>query len=126
MKREQLEKYASNVEMELDNISWMYIKTMEIIEPCSVLQSKCNFNLILLYRIAPEVVLHIKSIEFLANNVKMLKRKLSEKEMLHYDFLIKWYEPKNFKEFTELVKGTSDKFKINEYDKSGKNCSSRR
>jgi len=102
MKKEQLEIYSSELESEIFKIAYDEIKFRSIYDILVVFQSHCNFNLFWVYSIAPEVVLHIKTIEFLNDNSNHFKRKLSIKELLNYDLVINIKEPENFSEFKGL------------------------
>ena len=103
MKREELEKYTSELEMEIDHISYTLLKFKELYDELKMFQSKCDFNLFWLYNLAPEVILHIDSIKFLNLNIQVFKRKLTTKEMLKYDYLINYYKPSSFDEFKKLI-----------------------
>lgn len=103
MKKGQLEIYASQIEMELYQIAFNEVRFREVFDNLIVFQSFCYFNLFWLYSIAPEVVLHIETVEFFLNNRNHLKRKLTIKEMLKYDLIFGIYKPETFNEFKKHV-----------------------
>ena len=102
MRKEQLECYASQLEIELNQIAFNEIKFREVYESLVVFQSFCDFNLFWLYSIEPEVILHINTIKWLLKNIT-IKRKLSEKELLNYDLIISLIEPTNIDEFKKYA-----------------------
>lgn len=103
MKKEQLEIYTAGIEIELYKNAYDEIKFRNIYWPLVQFQSYCDFNLFWIYSIAPEVVLHIKSIEFLLTFGHTFKRKLSAKEILNCDLIIQLYQPKDFTEFKKHI-----------------------
>lgn len=104
MKKEQLEKYTSEIELELYELAFNQIKINEEFKILSRFQSHCDFNLFWLYSVAPEVVLHISSIEFLLTIKSNFKRKLTMKEVLNYDFIIGIKKPGTFDDFKKCLK----------------------
>jgi hypothetical protein len=94
-----LEHWASSCQIAADEMAIQLIEQKRVFNAISVFQSKCDFNLSWLYQLSPEVVLHVDSIEFLADNVRMFKRKLKVPEILRYDFLIRNNEIKDFDQF---------------------------
>lgn len=99
MKYKELEHWAATCEMEADNMAIQLIEQKRVFNAISVFQSKCDFNLSWLYQLSPEVVLHVDSLEFLADNVKMFTRKLKVPEIVRYDFIIRNNEIKDFNQF---------------------------
>ncbi len=98
-----LRKFASEQQMESDEMAIKLIEQQEIFGIISVTQSICDFNLAWLYSISPEVVIHESSLKFLHDNIKEFKRKLTIDEIMEYDSIINCYNPKNFKEFRECL-----------------------
>jgi hypothetical protein len=95
----KIENFAAECQLAADDISYNFITALSLAR----VQSICDFNVFWLYSIAPEVVLHIKTVDFLKENIDKFKRKISIKEMLIYDFLINLNNPDNFNEFKELI-----------------------
>lgn len=104
MKYNDLKQHAEMCQMAADEMAHNFTDFIEKNKEIAIFQSNCDFNLSFIYSIAPEVVLHIESIEFLNKNRTNLKRKLSVKELLRFDFLINHYKPGNFEEFKKLLK----------------------
>lgn len=99
-------EYASTVDMELYRVAFMYLKQIKQIsayEQLSILQSIVDFNVVFIYNIAPEVILHLKSIEWLNCHLKSVKRKIKLKELLDYDTIIYWNNPADIDEFKKLL-----------------------
>jgi len=103
MNYSELTQHAEMCQMAADEMAYQLTDLIERDKILSIFQSQCNFNLFWLYSIAPEVVLHIKTIEFLNNNSDNFKRKLSIKELLNYDLVINLKEPYNFNDFKKQV-----------------------
>ena len=103
IKFEKLEYHASSCQIEADNMAIQLIEQKRVFNAISVFQSRCDFNLSWLYQLSPEVVLHVDSLEFLADNVKMFKRKLKVPEIVRYDFLIRNNEIKDFNQFKKSL-----------------------
>lgn len=103
MKYNELKQHAEMCQMAADEMAYQLTDLIDKDKLLSIFQSHCNFNLFWVYSIAPEVVLHISSIEFLNENSKHFKRKLSIKELLNYDLVINLKEPENFNDFKKHV-----------------------
>jgi hypothetical protein len=100
----KLEDHASSCQMAADEMAIQLIEQKRVFNAISVFQSKCDFNLGWLYQLSPEVVLQVDSLEFLADNVRMFKRKLKVSEMLSYDFIIRYKEVTTFNQLIEILK----------------------
>lgn len=103
MKKEQLEIYTSGIEIELYELAYNQIQINNEFKIIAPFQSHCDFNLFWLYSIAPGVVVHLESVEFLNKFSNQFKRKLTIKELIKYDFLIYWNKPGDFNEFKKLI-----------------------
>lgn len=103
MNKEKLESYTAGIEIELYELAFNMIRINEEIKLLSRFQSHCDFNLFWLYSIAPEVILHLSSIEFLLSIKSNFKRKLTAKELLNYDLIIGLKQPATFDEFKMLI-----------------------
>lgn len=103
-KYKELVEYTSGVEMELVQIATMYRNHIHAYEQLSKLQSVVDFNVVFIYNIAPEVSLHIKSVEWLNSHSKSFTRKIKLKELLEYDTIIYWHNPKDLIELKNLIK----------------------
>jgi len=102
-KIEQLEYHASSCQLAADEMAIRLIDQEKAFNAISVFQSKCDFNLSWLYQLSPGVILHVYSLEFLADNVKMFKRKLKVDEIVYYDFLINCNGLTNFDQFRKII-----------------------
>jgi hypothetical protein len=100
---EQLEYHSAECQIAADEMAIQLIEQKRVFNAISVFQSRCDFNLSWLYQLSPEVVLHVDSIEFLSDNVRMFKRKLKVPEILRYDFLIRNNEIKDFNQFKKSI-----------------------
>ena len=107
MNYEQLKYHASSCQIAADEMAIQLIEQKKAFSAISVFQSKCDFNLSWLYQLSPEVVLHVDSLQFLADNVKRFKRKLKVAEILSYDFIIRYKEVKTFEQFADILKSCS-------------------
>lgn len=104
MKKEKIEIYASELESELYKVAYDEIKFFNVFDKLKVFQSNCDFNLYWFYSIAPEVVLHLESIDFLIKHISNFKRKLTIKELIRFDLIICLKKPENFEEFKKNIK----------------------
>lgn len=103
MKYKELEHHASSCQIAADEMAIQLIEQKRVFNAISVFQSRCDFNLSWLYQLSPEVVLHVDSVEFLADNVRMFTRKLKVPEILRYDFLIMNNEITTFSQFKKSI-----------------------
>jgi len=103
-KLKMIQYHVSHFQMAADEMASQLIEQKRAFNAISVFQSRCDFNLSWLYQLSPEVVLHVDSIEFLADNVRMFKRKLKVPEILRYDFLIRNNGIKDFNQFKTMIK----------------------
>lgn len=85
---------AESIQEEADRMAYQQWKTMKV----AIVQSICDFNLFWLRDVSPLICTPVV-IDFMRDNITMFKRKLSVKEFLMADLLIKMYEPSNFEEF---------------------------
>ena len=97
------EEYTSECQMSADEMAMTLINQKEIFSLISLVQSICDFNLSWLYSISPDVIIHKESLQFFKTHLKLFKRKLTVKEMIKYDALIYWYEPKSFEDFKNMI-----------------------
>ena len=95
MNYKELKHHASTCQMSADEMAIRLIK----VDVIKVVQSMCNFNLFYVYDISPEVFVHFNTIEFLYDNIKHFKRKISIKELSNYDHLITHNKINSFDEF---------------------------
>ena len=100
MNYKELKQHASDCQLAADEIAGKFIK----MESISIVQSICDFNLSWLYQLSPEVLIHSSTIEFLMENIKNFKRKITIQEMLNYDLLITCKNINTFEEFKQLFK----------------------
>lgn len=103
MKYKELLKHSESCQLAADEMAFNTLKITTEINILAPFQSFCDFNLFWLYSIAPEVILHIDTVEFFLNNREHLKRKLTIKEMLRYDLIFGIYKPETFNEFKKHV-----------------------
>lgn len=103
MNYKELKYHASSCQIAADEMAIKLIDQEKSFSAISIFQSKCDFNLSWLYQLSPEVVLHIDSLKFLADNVKMFKRKLKVPEIVYYDFLINCNGITDFNEFRKCL-----------------------
>lgn len=104
MNYNELKEHASECQIAADEISFTFLKMEEQANTLAVFQSVCDFNIFWLYSIAPEVVLHINSIELLKSGIKSFKRKLSIAEILKFDFIINLEKFETFEDFINYMK----------------------
>ena len=102
MNNNQLKIFASQCQIETDKIAYDFIKQSEVVELISVFQSKCDFNLYWLYGVS--TLITVDSLHFLVKNIHFFNRKIKVDEMLLYDQIIRWLNPKDFNEFKEYAK----------------------
>jgi len=98
MKYNELKQHAEMCQMAADEMAYQFTDFIDKSGTLSIFQSICDFNLFWIYSIAPEVVLHIKTIEFLKENIKHFKRKISIPELMIFDTAIMTKQPENFGE----------------------------
>ena len=91
-------QFASECQMNADEVAGAYIAQQRVFSAISILQSHCNFNLSWLYSVAPEVLIHVQSLELLADNKTAFKRKLTIPEIVRFDGLIASNNIQTFKE----------------------------
>lgn len=103
MKYKELELHASSCQMAADEMAIKLLAQQRIYGAISIFQDACDFNLAWLYQLSPEVVLHVESLEFLADNVRNFKRKITISEIFRYDFIIRYNEIKDFNKFKTLL-----------------------
>lgn len=105
---ENILSLVEEVQTEADSMAYQQLQAMKLAN----IQSVCDFNIFWVRDISPLVCTPCV-IDFLWNNVSKFKRKLSIKEFLMADLLIKMYEPSNFEEFRVMFmnyKKTPDLF----------------
>jgi hypothetical protein len=103
MNYKELKHWASTCELAADEMAIRLINQQELLSVISVFQSKCNFNLYWLYQISPEVILHYKTLLFLAENIKKFTRKIEIRELLNYDSLIYHNDIDTFEDFKDIL-----------------------
>jgi len=96
-------KHAEECQLAADDMANTIIEQKKILATIPVFQSMCNFNLFWLYQISPEMLLHIETVSFLADNVHKFKRKISINEILKYDFIITKMNVKDFDNFKKAL-----------------------
>lgn len=112
-KIKELAQHASSCQLAADEMAIKLINQNQIFSAISIFQSRCNFNLSWLYQLSPEIVLHTYSLDFLANNVELFKRKLKVNEILFYDFIITHQKITDFDQFKKiLIEIKGDSFRI--------------
>lgn len=99
MKREQLESYASELEMENDSMAYLLIKAKKLIE----LQGICEFNVWWMHDISP-ILMKDATIDFLNDHKDKFLRRITSKEFIIYDSIISLLEPETFDEFKIFVR----------------------
>ena len=102
-KIEKLEHHASSCQIAADEMAIKLIEQERAFNAISVFQSMCNFNLSWLYNISPGIFIHIETIEFLADNIKEFKRKISIEEIVKFDYVLELNEIKDFKHFKNML-----------------------
>ena len=107
MKYKQLERFASELQVEADRMAYKIVKTEKIVGGLSVIQSMCNFNIFWLYQVSPLIITE-KTIDFMSNYRDKFKRELSVKEVMHIDWLVSHGNFHNFSEFSEAYKQTKE------------------
>ena len=99
MNRLQLENYASELEMDVYHISYHLLRAKQLM----LLQSICVFNVWWMADISP-LLMSDETVKFLTDNKDHFKRKMTAREFVLYDAIIKHKCPETFKEFTLYVK----------------------
>ena len=99
----KIESYISGLELELIELAINQNDFNEKFFILSRFQSNCNFNLFWLYSISPEIIIHIERLKLLSE-IKF-KRKLSIKELLHYDFILGLSEVNTIEDFKNFLSG---------------------
>ena len=99
MKKEQLEQYASQLEMDVYHISYYLLKAQKMM----VLQSLCDFNVWWMADISL-LLMPGETIDFLTEHRERFKRRITAKEFIIYDLIIKLKHPENFDEFAGCIK----------------------
>jgi hypothetical protein len=100
MKYKELQTWASECQLEADELAIKYLGIQTVLK----LQSICDFNLMHLYDCSPEVVLHKKTLEFLADNIEKFKRKIKAKEIIVFDFAYIHGGAETFDDFKQIIK----------------------
>lgn len=98
MNKNQAIQYASEQQMEADNIGYLLIKAKMMME----FQSICDFNVFWLHDVSP-VVFHIETVEFLLKYKDQFKRKMTAREFVKYDAIVIHQHPKDFNDFKSKV-----------------------
>ncbi len=104
MNYNELQKHAESCQMAADELAHDYSDYLTKSSILARFQSHCESNLFFVYSIAPEIILHIESIDFLLKHKEKFKRKISLKELLRFDFIINSNKPETFEEFVDLLK----------------------
>jgi len=89
----------SELQIELDSIAYRLIKSRRLM----IIQSICDFNIFFLDSISP-LINREETIEFITEHMKKFKRKISLKEYIRFDSIIYHLNPKDFDEFSKIVK----------------------
>ena len=95
--------HVSHFQLAADEMAIKLIEQERAFNAISVFQSMCDFNLSWLYHVSPGVLIHIETIEFLTDNIKEFKRKVSIEEIVKFDYVLELNEIKDFKDFKEHV-----------------------
>ena len=98
MNYNNLKKYCSEIEIENDELTYHLIT----FEKLSILQSICNFNIFWIWNLSP-VILHIETVRFLIKYKDKFKNKMTIKQLFHFDMIIYWRKPKDFKQFKTML-----------------------
>lgn len=104
MNYNELKIHAETCQMAADEMAHDFNDYLIKSNILSVFQSHCDFNLFFIYSIYPEVILHIKTIEFLNKYKSNFKRKITIKELFKFDLIINCYNPSNFDDFKRRIK----------------------
>ncbi len=104
MNYNELKIHAETCQMAADEMAHGFNDYLYKSNHLSIFQSHCNFNLYFIYSIEPEVILHIKTIEFLNEHRINFKRKISIKELFKFDLIVNCFNPDNFEDFKKRIK----------------------
>jgi hypothetical protein len=88
-----------SLQTEADHMAFRLLKIQELMQ----VQSLCDFNIFWLRDVSPLLV-DQKTVDFLLENREKFRRKLSVKEFINADFLLKNFKISNFTEFTTAFK----------------------
>jgi hypothetical protein len=99
----QLEYHASDCQISADEMAIRLIEQQRIMSLISVVQSICDFNLAFIYHTSV-VLVNLDTLEFMQENIKRFKRKITLREFFIYDFAIRAYEFKDWNDFVKHYK----------------------
>ena len=98
MKKELLERYTSDLELENDQMAYLLVQVKRLIE----LQPLCDFDVWWMHDVSP-ILMNEKTIDFLNRYKGRFKRRVTAKEFILYDMIIKHNDPETFEQFQNMV-----------------------
>ena len=99
MRKEYLEKYTADLELENDQMAYLLIQVKRLIE----LQPLCDFDVWWMHDVSP-LLMNEKTIDFLNEHKERFRRKITAREFIVYDLIIKHGDPETFDEFRYMVR----------------------
>ena len=90
---------VEQLQQDADELAYRLIKAMDLMQ----VQSLCDFNIFWMHDISPTFV-DQRTISFMLEHKLKFKRKLSMREFINADFLLKNFEISTFDEFSVAFK----------------------